>query len=109
MQIRKYVNTWYSIVAPHILGLLQQHRERCLRDVDRSRSSCTMDSVLSLNGGDLEVPLIDREDDEEFGRPNEATAAPVTSSNKLGFGALVFLIYYNIGVPFGDEEVCIRT
>ena len=64
-----------------------------------------MESVLSLNGGDLKVPLIDREDDEEFGRPIEATAVPVSSSNKLGFGALVFLIYYNIGVPFGDEEV----
>lgn len=66
-----------------------------------------MESMLSLNGGaDLKVPLIDREDDEEFGRPSEATAAaPVSSSHKLGFGALVFLIYYNIGVPFGDEEV----
>lgn len=67
-----------------------------------------MESVLSLNGGsDLKVPLIPREGDEEIGRPSEATAAaPVSSSHKLGFGALVFLIYYNIGVPFGDEEVC---
>lgn len=64
-----------------------------------------MESIMSLNGGDLKVPLIDRENDEEFGRPIEATAVPVSSSNKLGFGALVFLIYYNIGVPFGDEEV----
>lgn len=65
-----------------------------------------MESTLSLNGGDLKVPLIYHEDDEEIGRPIEATTVPVSSSNKLGFGALVFLIYYNIGVPFGDEEVC---
>ena len=56
-----------------------------------------MESTLSLNGGDLKVPLIYHEDDEEIGRPIEATTVPVSSSNKLGFGALVFLIYYNIG------------
>lgn len=77
--------------------------QSCVTSIDHPSS--TMESILSLNGGDLKVPLIDRENDEEFGRPIEATAVPVSSSNKLGFGALVFLIYYNIGVPFGDEEV----
>lgn len=70
-----------------------------------------METVLSLNGGELKVPLISHADDEELGQSIEAAEAPSSSvSNKhsLGFGALVFLIYYNIGVPFGDEEVSPR-
>lgn len=67
-----------------------------------------MESMLSVNDGDLKVPLIGREGDEEVGRSIEAPGGTRACSNKqhsLGFGALVFLIYYNIGVPFGDEEV----
>ena len=71
-----------------------------------------MDNHNALGLSDLEIPLIDHvETDEELGRSLEATGAGATalSSSKighsLGFGALVFLIYYNIGVPFGDEGV----
>lgn len=61
--------------------------------------------MLSINGSDLKVPLIGRGEDEETGG-GRSTAVPATASkHSLGFGALVFLIYYNIGVPFGDEEV----
>lgn len=60
---------------------------------------------MSINGHDLKVPLIGRGEDEEVGG-GRSTAVPAASSkHSLGFGALVFLIYYNIGVPFGDEEV----
>lgn len=69
--------------------------------------------MMSINGGDLKAPLIGRrEGDEEFGGGRstvDSTATPALAStgkqHSLGFGALVFLIYYNIGVPFGDEEV----
>lgn len=58
---------------------------------------------------DLKVPLIPHEDDAERGCSAEETATPTStksgSRHSLGLGALVFLIYYNIGVPFGDEEV----
>lgn len=69
---------------------------------------------MSINGGDLKAPLIGHRDgDEEFGggrsRSSMGTtatpAAASTGKHSLGFGALVFLVYYNIGVPFGDEEV----
>ena len=61
----------------------------------------------SINGNDLKVPLIGRGEDEEVGvsRSTAVPAAAAASKHSLGFGALVFLIYYNIGVPFGDEEV----
>lgn len=73
-----------------------------------------MDS--SINGGDLKVPLmtsdIDNnadELDEERGQGDTTSRGNALHSNKpkhaIGFGALVFLIYYNIGVPFGDEQV----
>lgn len=61
--------------------------------------------LMSINGGDLKAPLIGREGDEEIGGAIPAAAAVASSKHSLGFGALVFLIYYNIGVPFGDEEV----
>lgn len=69
-----------------------------------------MDTEMLPNGGDLKVPLIARESDEEasgLGRSVEPTTALSSAIPKhsLGFGALVFLIYYNIGVPFGDEGV----
>lgn len=71
---------------------------------------------MSINGGDLKAPLIGhREGDEEIGggrrrssvgaTATPAVAAASTGKHSLGFGALVFLVYYNIGVPFGDEEV----
>lgn len=70
---------------------------------------------LSLNSGDLKVPLIGGDDndvivfDEERGEADSTNTAPHRGSAKgkhsIGFGALVFLIYYNIGVPFGDEQV----
>lgn len=76
-----------------------------------------MDS--SINGGDLRIPLIEREaPDEEWCAPDaknpqdQATHpvgispnTSVASKHSIAFGPLVFLIYYNIGVPFGDEEV----
>lgn len=75
----------------------------------------------SVNGGELHVPLIGREISVD-GEPletydvvlgNEPVDSEGVSSStpgpnnkhSIGFGALVFLIYYNIGVPFGDEEV----
>lgn len=67
--------------------------------------------LTSVNGGDLKAPLLGRGGDEEIGggrSSRDATATPArasTGKHSLGFGALVFLIYYNIGVPFGDEEV----
>lgn len=67
-----------------------------------------MDTDMSLIGGDLKVPLVARESDEEEPRLEgsaEPTAASSSPKHCLGFGALVFLIYYNIGVPFGDEGV----
>lgn len=65
---------------------------------------------MSLNGDDLKLPLLGQEEDEEIGggrSSTDASSRPAGSHSKhsLGFGALVFLIYYNIGVPFGDEEV----
>lgn len=67
---------------------------------------------MSINGGDLKAPLIGRRGgDEEIGGGRssmDSTATPAVAStgkHSLGFGALVFLIYYNVGVPFGDEEV----
>ncbi|CAM9566562.1 unnamed protein product, partial [Hapterophycus canaliculatus] len=62
---------------------------------------------MSLNGDDLKLPLLVHEEDEESGRDRSSTDAssrPSSHKHSLGFGALVFLIYYNIGVPFGDEE-----
>lgn len=73
----------------------------------------------SLNGGDLTIPLIEShlDIDEEGSSPSDRRLQVVgsgagspsttssTSKHSLGFGALVFLIYYNVGVPFGDEEV----
>lgn len=59
----------------------------------------------SINGNDLKVPLIGRGEDEEIGVGRSTTVPAAASKHSLGFGALVFLIYYNIGVPFGDEEV----
>lgn len=72
-----------------------------------------METNLSLNGGDLKVPLIgsrEAEQDEESGWATGASGSNgvgggTSNKHSLGFGALVFLIYYNIGVPFGDEEV----
>lgn len=67
---------------------------------------------LSVNGGDLKVPLIGDDDTlhfDERGQADSTNAAASRGSAKgkhsIGFGALVFLIYYNIGVPFGDEQV----
>lgn len=69
-------------------------------------------NLMSLNGDDLKLPLLGQEEDEEIGMGRSSTDASSrpTGSHKhsLGFGALVFLIYYNIGVPFGDEEVSRR-
>lgn len=73
----------------------------------------------SLNGGDLTIPLIESHlnVEEEWSSLNDRRLQAVgsgarspsttssTSKHSLGFGALVFLIYYNVGVPFGDEEV----
>ncbi|CAM9862984.1 unnamed protein product [Pylaiella littoralis] len=67
--------------------------------------------LMSINGGDLKAPLIGRRGgDEEIGGGRssmDSTATPAVAStgkHSLGLGALVFLIYYNVGVPFGDEE-----
>lgn len=60
---------------------------------------------MSINGSDLKVPLIGRGEDEEVGVGRSTAVPAAASKHSLGFGALVFLIYYNIGVPFGDEEV----
>lgn len=66
------------------------------------------------NSSDLKVPLIDPvETNEELGNLADSAYSAETievpasskSGHPLGFGALVFLIYYNIGVPFGDEGV----
>lgn len=62
-----------------------------------------MENVLSVNGGSLKAPLIGWDEDEENGYTPSVPAA--SAKHSLSFGALVFLIYYNIGVPFGDEEV----
>lgn len=59
----------------------------------------------SINGNDLKVPLVGRGEDEEAGVGRSTAVPAAASKHSLGFGALVFLIYYNIGVPFGDEEV----
>lgn len=72
----------------------------------------------SINGGDLEVPLITSDiDDSNAGELDEERGQADTRDRRnalhnsskpkhsVGFGALVFLIYYNIGVPFGDEQV----
>ncbi|CAM9381740.1 unnamed protein product [Ectocarpus fasciculatus] len=61
-----------------------------------------MENVLSVNGGSLKAPLIGWDEDEENGYTPSVPAA--SAKHTLSFGALVFLIYYNIGVPFGDEE-----
>lgn len=88
------------------------------KESPRFRRALYMD--LSLNGGDLKVPLIGSHfdessfSDEEVG-PNRTSSREIRNrgaaaaggshgKHSIGFGALVFLIYYNIGVPFGDEE-----
>ncbi len=63
---------------------------------------------MSINGHDLKVPLIGRGEDEEVGGVRSTAVPAASSKHSLGFGALVFLIYYNIGVPFGDEEVRLK-
>lgn len=65
-----------------------------------------MEINTSINSSDLKTPLIINEEDEELGQQSVAsTTSTLAQKRSLGFGALVFLIYYNIGVPFGDEEV----
>lgn len=116
---------------------LALEREGTAVRITRSNSSCIVYKAVpwahileivrtmeNCNPSALKVPLLDHaETNEELGHladsSDSAAAAEVEASalasastksgHPLGFGALVFLIYYNIGVPFGDEGVRTQT